>query len=224
MNTNPNAKRILCYGDSNTQGVIPGDLGRYPANVRWTGVLQNALGEKFEIIEEGLWGRTTNLDDDHPGFEDKNGKEYLVPCLLSQFDLDFVILWLGSCDLKEYCNRDAKGAAKRAEALINIILKNMPKTEIILVSPPIIKPQMEDYKITYKGSSEKSKDFAKEYRLIAEKYNCQFVDMAKVAAPSDVDGTHFEKVDHTKIGKMFAEIIRKMEENEAAFNFPGHYK
>jgi len=41
MNTNPLAKRILCFGDSNTWGRIPGDdnTARFPSNKRWTGVL-----------------------------------------------------------------------------------------------------------------------------------------------------------------------------------------
>lgn len=32
MNFNPTAKRILCYGDSNTWGYIPKTSKRYPIN------------------------------------------------------------------------------------------------------------------------------------------------------------------------------------------------
>ncbi len=65
MNTNPTAKRILCFGDSNTRGYIPGGTwwGRYPADVRWTGVLQNLLGNEYEIIEEGRGARLTRYED-----------------------------------------------------------------------------------------------------------------------------------------------------------------
>ena len=31
-------KKILCYGDSNTWGLIPGTQNRFPQNVRWTGI------------------------------------------------------------------------------------------------------------------------------------------------------------------------------------------
>ena len=31
-------KKILCYGDSNTWGLIPGTQNRFPQNVRWTGL------------------------------------------------------------------------------------------------------------------------------------------------------------------------------------------
>ena len=51
-------KNILCFGDSNTWGYEPLVARRYPADVRWTGVLQNSLGDGFRVIEEGLNGRT----------------------------------------------------------------------------------------------------------------------------------------------------------------------
>ena len=48
------AKRILCFGDSNTWGAIPLSEERYPSDVRWTGVLQGLLGSEWTVIEEGL--------------------------------------------------------------------------------------------------------------------------------------------------------------------------
>jgi lysophospholipase L1-like esterase len=91
-------KTILCYGDSNTWGYIPGTGERYASHVRWPGVLQNALGNGYVIIEEGLCGRTTVWDD--PIEEYRSGKEYLIPCLKSHAPLDLVVLMLGSNDLK----------------------------------------------------------------------------------------------------------------------------
>ena len=52
-------KRILCFGDSNTWGYIPGTGERYAPDVRWTGVAQKLLGDDYLLIEEGLNGRTT---------------------------------------------------------------------------------------------------------------------------------------------------------------------
>lgn len=53
---------ILCFGDSNTFGSNPAG-GRHRRNVRWTGVLQELLGEQYYVIEEGMGGRTTVHDD-----------------------------------------------------------------------------------------------------------------------------------------------------------------
>ena len=64
MNTNPQATKILCYGDSNTYGQKPDKTGRYEANFRWTGVLQDLLGNSYYVVEEGLGSRTTDLNYD----------------------------------------------------------------------------------------------------------------------------------------------------------------
>jgi lysophospholipase L1-like esterase len=56
--TDPDAVRVLCFGDSNTYG-CPGDdvdYVRLPADRRWTGVLQRLLGDGYDVIEEGLNG------------------------------------------------------------------------------------------------------------------------------------------------------------------------
>ena len=57
-------KRILCFGDSNTWGLIPGTGKRFADGVRWTSIIRNDLEQSgYEIIEEGLCGRTTVFED-----------------------------------------------------------------------------------------------------------------------------------------------------------------
>lgn len=75
MNTNIAAKQIMVYGDSYVFGKIPGGL-RYDAATRFTGVMQSYLGDGYEIIEEGLRGRT--LSGENGFFPRRDG--------LSQFD------------------------------------------------------------------------------------------------------------------------------------------
>ena len=83
-------KRILCIGDSNTWGYIPGSGERYEKNVRWTGKLAQTLGENYEVIEEGMNGRTTAFTDKiEPGTA---AWDYLYPCLISQFPLEYIIV------------------------------------------------------------------------------------------------------------------------------------
>jgi lysophospholipase L1-like esterase len=74
-------KRVLCYGDSNTWGFDPVSKKRIDYQERWTGLLQNELGEAYQVLEEGLNGRTTVWNDPIEGY--KNGLEYLVPCIES---------------------------------------------------------------------------------------------------------------------------------------------
>ena len=79
---------IVAYGDSNTWGYDPAAGARFPAGVRWTGVMSAALGADFRVIEEGLNGRTSVFDDPIEPY--RNGLDYLPPCLLSHAPLDLI--------------------------------------------------------------------------------------------------------------------------------------
>ena len=114
------AKRILCYGDSNTYGHDPARGGaRLPREQRWPGALAGLLGEGYEILEEGLCGRTTVLED--PTAPGLNGLSYLGPCLLSHRPLDLVILMLGTNDLQVVHSAIPLTVARGAEALIRCV-------------------------------------------------------------------------------------------------------
>ena len=75
-------RSVLCFGDSNTYGQIPGEgpLDRYDTESRWPCVMQKALGAQWHVVEEGLSGRTTVSDDPIEGAF-KNGRTYLRPCI-----------------------------------------------------------------------------------------------------------------------------------------------
>jgi lysophospholipase L1-like esterase len=110
---------ILCYGDSNTWGYTPGTGKRYERHERWTGVLQQSLGNSAIVIEEGLNGRTTVLDDPTKPF--RNGKDYLIPCLDSHAPLDLVILMLGTNDLKHRFGMSALDIGRNVATLLDMI-------------------------------------------------------------------------------------------------------
>ena len=88
--------RILCYGDSNTWGYIPGVGTRYKKEERWTGILESLT--KAEVIEEGMCGRTTVFGDYVEPF--CNGMKYIAPCVLSHVPLDDIVIMLGTNDSK----------------------------------------------------------------------------------------------------------------------------
>lgn len=104
---------ILCFGDSNTFGTNPSG-GRWQLHERWPGVLQELLGGDFRVMEEGLGGRTTVLDDELEG--DKSGRRHLPMLLRSHRPLDLVIIMLGTNDMKHRFSMlpvdIAKGAAE----------------------------------------------------------------------------------------------------------------
>ena len=95
-------KQILCFGDSNTWGLIPKTNQRYPWGVRWTSILDNELNRHFNneyrVIEEGLCGRTTVFDD--PLRDGRNSFKLLPTILESHNPVTDVIIMLGTNDCK----------------------------------------------------------------------------------------------------------------------------
>ena len=79
-------------------GYTPGSGERHAPDVRWTGVLRRRLGEGWEVLEEGMNGRTTVFDN--PMSPGRNGSAYLLTCLETHKPLDLVILMLGTNDLR----------------------------------------------------------------------------------------------------------------------------
>jgi lysophospholipase L1-like esterase len=91
-------RTLVCFGDSNTWGYVPGSDGeRFPREVRWPNRLQAILGEEWEVIAEGLSGRTATVE--RPDSEGRNGLPYLLPCLLSHAPVDVVAIFLGTNDV-----------------------------------------------------------------------------------------------------------------------------
>ena len=91
-------KTVVCFGDSNTWGCIPGSGGqRLPREQRWPVILQRLLGEDWDVIAEGLGGRTATIE--RPDSEGRNGLPYLLPCLHSHVPVDVVVVFLGTNDV-----------------------------------------------------------------------------------------------------------------------------
>lgn len=219
-----NQKIILCYGDSNTWGYAPcADttnfrLMRYRRDERWTGLLQKALGEGYYVIEEGLNGRTTNLDYHVP--PDRNGKTYLPSCLYSHSPVDLVILALGGNDFKAYFNRSAEEIGQGLIELIDIIqmskygksLEEAPK--ILIITAPIPLPIAEEFTDEngikfFEGAIEKAQSLVELYKKISKEKNCEFLDVSQHIIPSGIDGMHFDNVAH----KNLSEILHKKIKN-----------
>ncbi len=213
MNTNPNAVRILCYGDSNTKGTVPGSqgTGRYDSNIRWTGVLQNLLGNDYEIIEEGLGGRTTIIDDDKR--YGRNGKTFLPIALESHLPLDIVILALGTNDLKERYGKSIDQVIEGIEELLKIVREiafnsNNKSSRVILVSPAYIDESAPGVISNYKGAGLLSQELGPRYRVLADQYTVECVDLSVVVHSSKKDGLHFDPDGHEKVARALYDLIK----------------
>src|SRR3982750_2158270 len=107
---------LLCFGDSNTYGWDWATGGRLPRDVRWPGRVAAALGPDWHVIEEGLGGRTTAVDDPRPPFA--NAPAYLPACPPPPLPLDVVVLCLGVNDLKPELERSVDDIAAGTRALV----------------------------------------------------------------------------------------------------------
>jgi lysophospholipase L1-like esterase len=203
---------VLCFGDSNTWGADPATSERFSRDERWPGVLQQALGTEYHVIEEGLGGRTTVWEDPIEGH--KCGKEYLIPCLATHQPLDLVIIMLGTNDLKKRFSAAAGDIAAGAGILVDIINKsgsgrNLKAPKVLLLVPPPL-GKLTDLKEMFEGGQEKSLKFSKHFKAVAEMYVCELFDSSTVIKSSDIDGIHLEKNAHQKLGKAVAKQVKRI--------------
>ncbi|KAB2864075.1 MAG: hydrolase, partial [Bauldia sp.] len=134
---------IVCYGDSNTWGAkpMPGRIvpQRFSAAERWPGVLRQKLGAGFTVIEEGLNGRTTCLDDPVEGAH-KNGLRFLPVVLETHAPFDLLVIKLGTNDLKYRLSMQPDDVADGAGLLVDLAKASISgpggkPPAVLLVSP-----------------------------------------------------------------------------------------
>lgn len=219
-------RTILCYGDSNTWGYVPSNKKslcpeRYPRSVRWTGLLQNLLGEHYYVIEEGLNSRTTNLDYHVP--PDRNGKTYLSPCLYTHAPIDLVVLALGGNDLKTYFKRSPEQVRDGLAELISLTktstygrdMLNAP--DILILSPPRLQKNAETFLDDsnlpiFEGATEKAKELVELYAELAKQQDCYFLDISQTVSTSSIDGLHFDVNGHRVLSQLIYTKIKAIYE------------
>ncbi|ORB30780.1 SGNH/GDSL hydrolase family protein [Mycolicibacterium parafortuitum] len=211
-------KRILCFGDSLTWGWVPVADGmpteRFAPDVRWTGVLAAELGPDYEVIEEGLSARTTNLDD--PTDPRLNGAAYLPSCLAGHLPLDLVVLMLGTNDTKAYFGRTPLEIALGMSVLVTQVLTSgggvgtsYPAPQALVVSPPPVAATPHPwFQFIFDGSQDKSAKLAEVYSAMASFVKVPFFDAGSVISTDGVDGIHFTEQNNAELGRAMAEQIR----------------
>ena len=207
---------VVAYGDSNTYGYNPRTGLRYPEEIRWTGLLSSHLGNGYRVIEEGCNGRTTVHDDPIDGW--KNGLGYLRPCLHSHKPVDIVVMMLGTNDLKSVFDLSAEQIAEGAGVLVDTIQKftlekygYQPK--IVLISPPEIGSGIRTspfYGSFLEDAIDRSRQFPRYYKEVADRYGCVFFNAAEWIRPSEVDSLHLDPEAHRILAEKLSEVIKGM--------------
>ena len=206
-------RTILCYGDSNTHGTMPmpdlGAMGRFGRNVRWTGQLA-ALLPDWQVIEEGLPGRTTVHDDPIEGAH-RNGLAVLPAILESHRPIDVVILMLGTNDLKQRFSVNALDIALSLEKLVLAIRGSGCGPDgaapgVILVAPPPIL-EVQDLGVMFAGGQAKSQDLGPRLAALARGLGVPFVDAGSLIGVSEIDGIHYDEPAMAALAQAFAQAV-----------------
>jgi len=203
---------VLCYGDSNTYGYDPHTGGRYPYEKRWTTLLGEMLGRRYEVIPEGLNGRTTAYD--RPGAAWKNGISSFVACLGTHKPVDYLIIMLGTNDCNEGLGLSAEQIAGGMETLVRTAEQEAPGLqgyvpEIIVAAPAAIQGDIDLSPFAYELSPEamrKSCDIGPLYREVAERHGARFAD-ATEGIEVAYDCEHLTEKGHMQMAELFCRTI-----------------
>ena len=206
-------KNILCFGDSNTWGYSPLDGSRYSHDVRWTGVLQDLLGSDYRVIEEGLNGRTTFINEDERPL--RSGSDALPIIMESHRPLDLAIIMLGTNDLKLEFNLTVAEIAQGAKTLCEFVMNSEylegHPPEILLISPTHIGHNiLPEEKEFFDQARGKSLQFAEHFEKVAAELGVHFLDAARVVKVSEVDGVHWDADQHKAFGEFLSGLIQKI--------------
>ncbi|HVC88632.1 MAG TPA: GDSL-type esterase/lipase family protein [Gaiellaceae bacterium] len=193
-------RTVLCFGDSNTWGYIPGSNGRrFARELRWPVRLQHALGEGWEVISEGLNGRAATMDS--PVAEGRNGLPYLVPCLHSHAPIDLLVVFLGTNDAGERFALPEPDVARSVGRLVKVARSaeagpNGGAPAILVLCPP-----------PFDGHR-----LGPHFAEVCSELDCELLDLDGIASYVELNGDieHLDEAGHAAVAAAVEERIRQL--------------
>lgn len=210
-------RTLLVFGDSNSYGtppiISPDEYRRYGAATRWTRVAAQALGPDWDLVEEGLPGRTTQLDDPIRGAH-LNGQTGLRIALASHGPIDLLVLMLGTNDTKARFAPTPERIAAGIAGLVDIAhapdnLARHGRFKTLVICPPPVKEQG-PIANDFLGANAVSRALPPVLKAYCEARGIGFFDAGSVIETSEQDGVHFEPEAHHALGLAVAEAIRAL--------------
>lgn len=194
-------KVILAYGDSNTWGMSddPSNDRRYM--MPWPWQLETLLNKgtdktsPYRVADHALCSRTTDIDSlDEYWINTKeghvlNGYKHFAAALETEPELDWVIILLGTNDLRSI-NSKNKNEAKTTSDILNNVCKfvtdiitdtKRSNTNVLVISPPLLDSNRDAARLKF---TDKSKDIS---RAFAYQYMTKLLDQY----PEHVTRIHF---------------------------------
>lgn len=208
-------RTLLCFGDSNTHGTPPihaadEAYSRHDRQTRWTGIAARALGAGWEVVDEGLPGRTAQFDDPVMGSH-MNGRDGLKIALCSHGPIDAMTLMLGTNDVKARFTKTPAHVVSGIAGLLDIALGLEMQTRhggfrVLLICPPPV-VETGPFAGEFWGAAAVSQALPPLYHALARARGCGFLDAGQVIAVSPVDGIHHDAAAHRVLGAAVAAAV-----------------
>lgn len=204
-------KTILAFGDSLTFGAPPDAGLRHARSDRWPIALQNGLGLSYEVISEGLNGRTTVFGDPKASYL-RAGCDVLPTLLHSHQPLDLFIVMLGINDIM-VAEKSARAALRGVTRLVEIV-RNHPYLDpswvpqILIVSPPCPVQDSEGWFAA--RDLEEPRKLAGYLKGLADEAGCGFFDAASVTSGALPDGVHLDALGSRALGESLVDPVRTL--------------
>jgi lysophospholipase L1-like esterase len=212
------ARTLMCFGDSNTHGSPPlVRLGepyrRFGPDVRWPRLAQAALGPGWDLVEEGLPGRTAQYDDAVMGAH-MNGQPGLKIALQSHGPIDALTIMLGTNDVKACFGASPEAITGGIAGLLNIALSiEMQERhggyKVLLICPPPVE-EAGCLAGVFFGGRARALALPPLYHALAGAMGVGFLDAGEVLTVSPVDGVHYDEAGHTALGRAVAEAVARL--------------
>lgn len=205
-------RQILCFGDSNTYGLVPGMQQRYGWGIRWTSILEDTVRQwGYHVIEEGLCGRTTVFEDAY-----RKGRKgtALLPVLLETHNpIDTVVLMLGTNDCKAVYGATPEQIGEGIEELLDQIQTWNSDVKILLLSPIALGEGVweDGYDPEFnKNSVVVSKALPQVYAEIASRRGIDFLAASDYAYANDADREHLDVSGHRRLANAIIQKLKDM--------------
>ncbi|SFN98270.1 Lysophospholipase L1 [Pseudobutyrivibrio sp. UC1225] len=187
-------KKLILFGDSNTYGYDPRGFlgGRYPAEIRWTTHVKEALKDNYDVIEEGMNGRQL------PSIE----YGYFTNLITDLSAEDIFVMMLGTNDILLTYNPNVELAVTKLDRILSYVKENC-KAQFILIAPPYIKvmePEMQRYHDCCIEMNQRFLELAKQYDITT-------FDASEWNIEMGYDGVHFSIDGHKKFAESLLEVI-----------------
>ena len=207
-------KRLLIYGDSNSFGSAPQQLldsrPVHPPGVRWGDVLAAGLGEDWDVVIEGLPGRTTVFDDPVDGAF-RNGLTVLPAILHSHEPIDVLAICLGTNDQKHAFGLKAQDMALGVARLVREARLSGAVGVTLAIAPPPLRPAG-DFAEMFSGAEARGEGLSDRMERFAGDEGAAFFDAGTVIEVDPLDGIHWSRSAHGKLGRALINVVKELAE------------